>query len=242
MANRKLTFDDFQEIRELREKLVELQVKKTELQKVRQEGEARWAAQQRVDRVEDKASALVKGEAAEGPTVTQEDLDDLRQQVAIYARAITMVEDELKRTEARASREICENLRPEFVAAWEAFGETLVQASEQASALMEKYDQLRGQGILFSGALPVCFPLETWDGRDPDSKVNRAVSEIGLDWDLSIDRPVMERAMRARHDAHLAEERRKAKEKEEDEKERQRRIKEGHTNHQEFLRGLGMPA
>lgn len=108
---KRVRFDDFPEREALRKKLVQLQLQKSEVAKARQAGESQWAAAQARDKVQDKADALVRGDEGDTPTISAERLEDLRTQELIVGRAIEMVRDEMKRCEAKASREICESLR-----------------------------------------------------------------------------------------------------------------------------------
>ena len=242
MSEKKLTFDDFEEIQQLKEKIVELQLKRTSMEK---ELSARMTAHmeaQRANPIEDGARALMAGENPTEAVADRKELTATSQKIQIFQRAEAMVRDELQRAETRASAEICESLKPEFQKEWREFAELLVAASEKGAKLEIKYDSLRSRGIRFTGHLPMPLPLEPYDGRQSHSRLNLAVNKISEDWGITVQRPILDASEKKRHQAHGAEAKLKAEAERRAEKARQERRKRAQEQHKESQKRLGLSA
>lgn len=241
---KRTTFDDFPEIRELEEKKTEIRERilnqERELEEVLDGVRSGGPGVSR----DDRARAILEGNESDGvPSDSvvgaKKRAAQLMEQIQLFRRAESMCAGAIRDAELEASRTICENLRGEFSEDWGEFAQLLVKVSEKATSLMAKYDDLSDEGVSFSGDLPVSIPLGRWDARDENSRINLAVSEIETDWGIVVERPALEAAEAQREEWHLKLEERKQAAAAKRERERQESIKRGRKAHEKFLSGLG---
>ena len=138
----------------------------------------------------------------------------------VLGLAQQIAEGYLKEITGKLSHRICQDVRPQFVAAWEALAEALVEVSEQAAALQEMYSALDAAGVMRS-TLPVALPLEGMDARNQDGRINEQVTEIEKSYSIRVKRPLRDEAEKVRYRLHMERENRKATEKAEEARKRE---------------------
>jgi len=165
---KRLTFDDFEEITQLKQKIIELQTKRGSMQAELSARMSAHAEAQRANPIEDGARALLDGRNPAEAIADRKELTATSQKIQIFERAEDLCKNELRKAELKASKAICAAQKPEFKGEWEEFARLLVATSEQATKLDGMYGDLRSRGIHFAGHLVVSGPLGPWSALDRD--------------------------------------------------------------------------
>ena len=225
-AGRKLT--DYPKFREAQDKLFEVR------QKIRETETQIGSAEKRREEAEKKrnlrtrrAEAILEGKdpddlGADVPTPEsiqeqQDALLDLREAEKIQHKRVEELRHEV-------SRQICDAVRPDYLRRMTAVAEAGVALSEAAERVFELRDELSGNGVRFEGWLPQ-VRLDEYRATEPQTQLNRFLDEITKDLSITVARPSLEKAERAREKAHLENEKKKAAAKEAQASEEKSRIK-----------------
>jgi hypothetical protein len=221
-------FSSYPEHAKVEQKLNELREAATQLAPELEQMEAkRLAFTSSRSKPEDQARALLAGTekdaAPDCPSL--EEITRLREREKILDLAVRIASDRLQELRGQLSHRICQDVRPQFAAAWQELAESLVLASERATELEGMYAQLDAAGVMRS-TLPVAVPLELLDARNPDGRLNGWVDAIEKDYAVRVKRESLEKAEAERLKRHHETERRKSLAKAQEEATRaQRRAK-----------------
>ncbi|MFC1660327.1 hypothetical protein ACFL3S_02525 [Gemmatimonadota bacterium] len=143
----------------------------------------------------------------------EDDLKRLLDEVELCKNIVTRARDHREEIRRKVSPPICRKARPGLGALWRKLAEAMVTVSETSTEIRLLLDELEVGEVAWTGHLPVSVPLARFDARDPGADMNRHVSEILRDWELSVPRPILADAEKRRKAEHMEREKRKARER-----------------------------
>lgn len=148
MNAKNLGFDQFPEWRNLKAKIVEMQLEATELEARLGKLEAeKWRP-----KIDDEAHRLLYGdERPADSTVTKEEIERLRQRLTVLRAAIELGRDDARKLEAKLSAEICAKLQPEYRGIVDSMVKTLHPLHEVVQKERQFRTALEAAGISFAG-------------------------------------------------------------------------------------------